>query len=227
MVTKVYIIRHAEALGNIDETFQGRIDKPVTEKGHKQLEALSERFKDIHIDVIYSSPLIRTRETADAVNKYHGLEIIYDEGLIEIDGGVWEGVKWAEIPEKYPLEYRLWTKEMHNYRIQDGECMTDVYERIRKTIDRIVSENAGKTIAIVSHGCAIRNYLCYAGGFGIEGLQDMGWADNTAVSYVEYNGNVPELIYKYDASHLPEELMTLRTSKWCRDENGKPCEMKE
>lgn len=53
MVTKVYIVRHAEAIGNINETFQGRTDENVTEKGYKQLEALSDRFRDIHIDVLY------------------------------------------------------------------------------------------------------------------------------------------------------------------------------
>ena len=107
MVTRVYLIRHAEAMGNINETFQGRTDENITEKGYKQLAELSKRFKEISIDKIYSSPLIRTRETAKAVNKHHGIDIIYDERLIEINGGVWEGKSWADLPTLYPVEFNL------------------------------------------------------------------------------------------------------------------------
>ena len=82
MITKVYLVRHAEAAGNVAKTFQGHTDCEVTEKGHKQLACLAERFKDVHLDIIYSSPLLRTRQTAAAVNKYHGLDVHINQGLI-------------------------------------------------------------------------------------------------------------------------------------------------
>ena len=106
-MTRIYLVRHAEAMGNVQEFFQGRTDCEVSEKGKKQLELLAERFKDIPIEAIYSSPLKRTIDTAEAVNKYHGLPIIRDEGLIEVDGGVWEGKPWADLPKLYPVEYDL------------------------------------------------------------------------------------------------------------------------
>lgn len=221
MVTKVYLIRHAEAMGNINETFQGRTDENVTEKGYKQLAELSKRFKDISLDVIYSSPLVRAKETAKAVDKYHGIDVSYDEGLIEINGGVWEGKKWADLPTLYPVEFNLWTYKMHEFYIENGETMAEVSERMQKTIGEIVSQNLGKSIAIVSHGCAIRTYLCYASGNTLDKLHDVGWSDNTSVSLIEYGADLtPNLVYKNNSDHLPYELSTLAFSNWCKSENG-------
>ncbi len=222
MKTKVYLVRHAEAMGNVNEFFQGRTDCEISPKGKKQLDCLAERFRDIHFDVLYSSPLSRTRETAAAVNRYHGLDIIYDPQLIEINGGEWEGKKWADIPVLYPEEYHLWTEDMANFRTEKGEAMTEVFDRMKKAVDNIVRSNVGKTVTVVSHGCALRNYLCYAAGDPITKLADVGWSDNTAVSLIEYDDSFrPTVIFKNDASHLTPELSTLAHSKWCRyDDKG-------
>lgn len=219
LVTKVYLVRHAEAMGNILEVFQGHTDKPLTDKGRKQLECLSERFRDINFDVLYSSPLERTMDTARAVDKYHNHEIIQDSELIEINGGVWEGKKWADIPKLYPAEYDLWVNKMHDFHVENGETMVQVYERMKNAVNKIVKANIGKTIVIVSHGCAIRNYLCYASGKGVEVINDMGWADNTAVSLVQYDDDLnPSIIFKNNSDHLTDELSTLKGSKWCKPE---------
>lgn len=216
-MVKAYLVRHAEAQGNVREFFQGHIDTEVSEKGRKQLECLAEHFKNIDFDRIYSSPLKRTVSTAEAVNRYHGKEIIYDSGLVEINGGVWEGVKWADLPVKFPAEYDLWVNRMYDFSVENGEKMTDVFERMKKTVGRIVRENEGKTIVIVSHGCALRNYLCYANGDDITHLKDVGWSDNTAVSLVEYDENFnPHIIFKNSSDHLDDGLSTLAHSNWCK-----------
>lgn len=215
-MVKVYFVRHAEAEGNVKEFFQGRINTEVSEKGRRQLECLAERFREISFDEIYSSPLKRTVSTAEAINRYHHKEIHFDDGLMEINGGVWEGVAWADLPEKYPVEYDQWVNRMWEFSPENGEKMTEVFERMKKTVDRIVRENEGKTIVIVSHGCALRNYLCYANGDDITHLKDVGWSDNTAVSYAEYDENfVPRIIFKNNADHLTGDLSTLAASKWC------------
>lgn len=213
-MTKIYLVRHAEALGNVREFFQGRTDCEVSERGEKQLECLAEHFKNIPIEAIYSSPLKRSLSTAAAVNKYHNLAIQKDEGLIEINGGVWEGKPWADLPKLYPVEYGLWKNRMEDFYIEDGEKMTEVFDRMKSAMDRIAAENEGKTIAVVSHGCALRNFLCYAMGKPISALKDVGWSDNTAVSLVEYESGVPKIIFKNNNEHLPDELSTLSRSRW-------------
>lgn len=217
MVTTVYFIRHAEAMGNVQEFFQGRTDCEVSPKGFTQLKCLAERFMDIPLEKIYSSPLIRTLETALAINKYHNIEIIKDERIIELDGGVWEGLKWADLPNLYPFEYEMWQNRLHEFYIKDGESMIHIFERMKLAITDIVSKNIGRTIAIVSHGCALRNYFCYANGDSIDKLNDVGWSDNTAVSLIEYDDTLQaKIIYKNNSSHLSAEMSTLAFSDWCK-----------
>ena len=110
---------------------------------------------------------------------------------------------------------------MHEFHITDGESMTEVFERMKNTVAEIVGQNIGRKIVIVSHGCAIRNYLCYANGDGIEGIDKVGWADNTAVSMIEYDEELnPSVIYKNNAEHLSNELSTLAHSAWCKYDDG-------
>lgn len=216
-MTRIYFVRHAEAEGNVKEFFQGRINCDISEKGAVQLEYLAKRFATIDYDAIYSSPLGRAIATANAVNSRLQLPIIVREGLIEINGGVWEGKLWTEIEKEYPTEHNLWKNDMKRFAIKDGESMTEVYERMKTAVTDIVRENQGKTVVVVSHGCALRNYLAYAEFDSMDRLGDVGWSDNTAVSLIEYDNNfTPKLIFKNDSSHLPPEASTLAFSRWSK-----------
>ncbi len=212
--TTVYLVRHAEAQGNTLRIFQGHTDAPISDKGYQQLALLRERFHDIPLDAVYASPLERTRETAKAVNYYHNLPIHYDAGLKEINGGLFEGRRWEDLPTLFPEAYGLWENDFSRFEVEKGESMRQVYDRMRRTVDGIVQKEAGKTIAIVSHGCAIRNFLCYAQGLPLERIADVGWCDNTAVSKLVYKDGGYRVEYINDASHLPHELSTVRHQRW-------------
>ena len=218
-MVRIYLVRHAEAEGNVKEFFQGRINTEISEKGRLQLECLAERFKDIPIEAVYSSPLRRAVSTAEAVNRYHGLDIITDDEIMEINGGDWEGVKWSELPKKFPEEYHLWKTEINHFTAPNGESTKQVYDRMKAAMKRIAAANMGKTIAVVSHGMAIKAYLNCADGREWENYADPGWADNTAVSLIEYSDElIPRIIFKNDSTHLTEGLSTLAVSKWCADD---------
>ena len=220
MVTTLYLVRHAEAEGNVREFFQGNTDTALTEKGRRQLDCLAERFRGIPLDAVYTSPFQRALQTAEAVNRHHGLPLHQEFALREINGGDWEGRTWAEIPLLYPEQYALWTQKLWAFCAPQGEAMPDVYRRMQETLTQIAQASAGKTVAVVSHGCALRNFLAFAESGCIEGLPEVGWSDNTAVSLVEYDGDTGKwsLRFKNDASHLPPELSTLRNSAWNRYE---------
>ena len=66
-MTKIYVVRHAEADGNIYRRVHGHYDGYVTQNGYRQIEALRKRFSDIHVDHVYSSDLFRTSKTAEAI----------------------------------------------------------------------------------------------------------------------------------------------------------------
>ena len=135
--------------------------------------------------------------------------------LREINGGEWEGRAWAELPLAFPESYEKWTKHMADFTAPYGDSMCDVWKRMTEALARIERENRGKTVAVVSHGCALRNFLCFVEFGDAERLGDVGWADNTAVSCVQYDTEKGwSLVFKNDSSHLPEALSTLRTSHW-------------
>ena len=103
MVTKIYLIRHCQSMGNVQHRFQGRFDAEVSPDGAKQLELLGLRFRNQPIDAIYTSPLQRARATAEAIARYHPeLEVKEEPGLIEIDCGDMENLLLAEVAERFP-----------------------------------------------------------------------------------------------------------------------------
>lgn len=222
MVTTIYLVRHAEAEGNLCEFFQGNIDTAMTEKGEQQLTHLAERFRTISLDAVYTSPFRRAVLTAEAVNRWHNLPLCPEYDLREINGGEWEGRRWTDLPTAFPVEYEAWTQHMEDFCAPGGEEMSHVYRRMTETLARIEREHRGKTIAVVSHGCALRNFLCAVEFDDITRLLDVGWADNTAVSCVQYAPETGwQLVFKNDSGHLPPECSTLRGSKWCRYETAK------
>lgn len=220
MKTTIILVRHCEAQGNHERIFQGATDCDITERGERQLEALSERFRTIEFDVLYSSPLRRARRTAEAVNLYHGLPVQIEPGLREINAGHWEGKRWADFPALYPDEARAWNLAPWDFAPKGGETMRQVYERISATVRSIAQKERGRRVAAVSHGCAIRNLLCYAHGWPIERLNEIEWCDNTAVSVLEFDEDgAISIPMENDVSHLTQELSTFARQEWWKKEN--------
>ena len=99
--TTLYLVRHCEAEGNWRRTFQGHTDSEVSDKGRRQLEKLAQRFAPIHLDAVYSSPLKRAVATAQAIDRAAGLPIQLEPDVIEINGGRFEGVPFADLPRLF------------------------------------------------------------------------------------------------------------------------------
>lgn len=215
MKTTVIVIRHCEAEGNIKGFFQGHTNGQISERGAIQLELLSERFRNVSIDAIYSSPLYRAMATANAINEGRGLPIITDNRLIEINGGDMEGMLWSEFHSKYPEQAPIWETNPWLFQAPNGESMRQVYQRISSAILDIAIANCGKTVAVASHGCAIRNLLCWAKGLPIERLNKIKWCDNTSVNILEFDEKfTPCLVCENDSSHLKKGMYIEHEKYW-------------
>lgn len=214
-MTRIILIRHAEAEGNIRRIFQGHIDGDVSENGLRQLECLAERCRLYHFDAVYSSPLMRARKTAEAANRYHGLPIETMDALMEINAGHWEGRAFADLPELFPEEFRLWEENPGAFAVEGGESMREVYDRTWNAIGRIVAAHPDETVCVVSHGCAIRNLLCRSYGKALSQLNTVNWCDNTAVSIIDYTPDMrSRVVLANDSSHLGASLSTLLKQDW-------------
>lgn len=217
MKTRIIMVRHAEAEGNVSRVFHGWTDSDITEKGHKQAREVARRLKNEKIDVLYSSSLKRTVRTAEYIAEVKGLPIKKTDELKEINGGEWEGVGWAELARRYPKEHYTWENRMHDHVMPGGESMEEFEARLVREFERILKENEGKNICIVTHGTAIKALLCHFHGCGLEEMHCMPWVDNTAVTIMEYENGRFNVICEGDDSHLTKELSTIRNQSWYDD----------
>ncbi len=206
MVTTVYIVRHCQSTGNLGGRFQGRFDAPVSPQGEQQLDLLSLRFRNIHIDAVYSSPLTRAYRTAEAINRFHGLPIQADEGLSEIDVGEMENLLLGEIAVKFPVAAKAWDEAPDQCQFPGGESMDQVYDRVNAAFDRIIEKERGKTVAVATHGGAIRTLYARVVSGSLAGIRESTVFGNTGVSVLKEENGVLRWEMVNDMSHLPEEL---------------------
>ena len=221
-MTTVYLIRHAEAEGNVYRRCHGQYDSLLTPRAYQQLPHLAKRFENVPLDAVYASDLFRARTTAKAVAQPHGLNVEIRPVLREIDMGDWEDIPWAELPRIWPGEYAVWRARPWDAVPPHGESVMQAGRRMLDGVRRLVAEREGQQIAVVTHGSAIRGALTIAHGFAPEQMGEIGWGDNTCVAKFEFDGpDQIDVVYENDASHLPQELSTFASIGWT-DNKGVP-----
>lgn len=221
-MTDIYFVRHAESFGNLTRRVYGHFDGLVTPKGYLQIKALSERFEGIKIDKVYSSDLTRTCETAKAIYEPKKLELIKEPAFREIGFGVWEDRPWGELVSEYSEAYDAWCTHPLDFSVPGSETYHDVYKRAKAALDRIVSENDGKSIAIVSHGATIR-MLMYGmkNDDDITGIEGSDWGDNTCISHFRAEDGKYTEVFKNDNNHLRTLPGFADGMSWVREGGGK------
>ena len=213
-MTRVYLIRHAEAEGNIYRRAQGQYDGAVSAKGLRQIAALAERFRGERIDALYSSDLSRTRATAGAITKYHDIPLRLDRRLREIDLGPWEDVPFGDLLYRDPVRMHAFNDDPGAWRVDGAETFSEVTKRIRGAVEGLAARHDGQTIVCVSHGMAIRSLLADIEGVPSKEMHRVPHGDNTAVSLLEAQGSALRVVYMNDTSHLPPELSTFARQSW-------------
>ncbi len=158
-----YIFRHGETDWNKEKRIQGHTDTILNENGRQQANDLILKFKNIKLDAIYSSDLIRAQETAKALTEKYQIPLFLNRDLREMSYGDAEGMQISELKEKFGED--LWNK-IHSFNsannhvcFPNGETRHQARVRIRSVIERIIEETSFKTIGISTHGGALRNLL--------------------------------------------------------------------
>ncbi len=211
-LTKIYFVRHCEATGNLNRIFQGSINTDITDLGEKQLKKLTERFNNIPLDKIYTSPLTRAQKTAFAIKGSRDIEIEVLNGIVELDGGVIEGKPINVSFEEHPDLKDAWFNHPEDFEPENGEKMRDAYNRIEKTFFELVEKHRGETIACASHGGIIRCLECLILYNDISRLKELPFFGNTAIGLFEIDDdNNVEIKFSNDFSHLTKDLFRLES----------------
>ncbi len=153
-VLKLILVRHGETKANAHGIYSGWTNYDLTSKGEAQIKKVAELLKDEDIDIIYSSPLQRALTTAKAIAERLNKEIVTNEKMKEFNFGIFEGKTNKEISTQFKKEYENWTSDYINYRIPQGECLKDLYDRVNEFINDLKSSD--KTYLIVTHGGIIQ-----------------------------------------------------------------------
>ena len=219
-MTRIYLIRHAEAEGNLYRRGQGQYDSLITDRGRLQIQALAERFRDVAVDAVYASDLYRARLTASAIYLTHGLPLRAEPGLREVRMGEWEDKPWGLVAREARQQLTYFNSNDPRWTVPGGETFLELRERLVATLTRLAQQHDGETIAVVSHGMALRNCMAAIQGLAIEEGTKVPHCDNTGVSLVEYENGRWNIVYQNDNSHLTAELSTFAGQKWWKDSSG-------
>ena len=212
-MTEIYLVRHSESEANVLRSFAGRTDVDISIKGKKQLECLSEAFKNIKLDRVYTSSLIRAYKTAEAVNKYSGAEMTVDDRFIEMDMGDLDGKPVDNMTDEQKYN---WNNQIHLFKATNSETMYDVYERAQKALKMAAELNDGRVIAIATHGGVIRTLLAYLKGVAIDKLNTVDWCDNTGINHIYYDNGKFILDYENNTDHLNPDAKATPISSWAK-----------
>ena len=201
--TKIYIIRHGNSLSNVDKTFTGHIDSPLSELGKLQAEKVcSFVLSNLKVDKIYSSDLSRAFNTVLPLAKKLGMDIVTDKGLREIYGGKWEGELFADLPTKYPQDFLVWQTAPWNAKCTDGESYVEANDRFVDCLSKIANDNSNKNIVVATHGGILRSFQCCAMGLSLDKMGKISYVVNASVSEVEYEDGVFKWIKCFDTDYL-------------------------
>ena len=150
--TRILAIRHGETAWNVEGRIQGQLDVPLNDMGRWQVHRLALALAGEDVAAIYASDLLRAMETAQAVARGCGRPVVTDPGLRERGFGIFEGLSYAEINQRWPEQAERWRRRDPTFGAPDGETLNRFYERSIATAARLAALHPGQTIALVSHG---------------------------------------------------------------------------
>ncbi|MBD3304152.1 hypothetical protein GF343_03335 [Candidatus Woesearchaeota archaeon] len=161
---KIYLIRHGETTGDIEDRYGGDYEDHLTEKGKQQSKELSQKLKGKGIEIVYHSPRIRATETANIIAQALGLDKEIVQDLRERNAyGILTGLTKKEALEKYPAEIAELKRDKKRHKVKNSEDYDHFKERVTKALDEVTKNEKYSTIAIITHGgpisCIVREIL--------------------------------------------------------------------
>ena len=217
MVTRLFLVRHGATLLSAEDRFAGSTDVDLSTEGREQVRRLAQRLADDRVRAVYASPLRRTVDTATILGAPHGLEPVRRDGLREISHGRWEGLRRAEVEERFPEEYAAWEEDPFTFAPEGGECGLNVMARALPVIRQIVVAHAGENVIVVSHKATLRLVISSLLGFDARGYRDRLDQSPACLNAIDFKDPVrARLMLFNDVSHYADHpgRPRLHLSKW-------------
>ena len=201
--TTLLLIRHGESAAAVDgisfPLVGGYSDPELAPQGHRHAAAVAERLGNARITAVYVTPLQRTAQTAAPLAARLGVDPHVEDGLREVYMGEWEGhVLRRYVAQRHPVALRMRSEQRWDV-VPGAESMTNLHERLRAGLGRIVAAHPGECVAVVSHGGVIATLLSLASGaepFAFEAVA------NGSISELVISGPIWTVQRFNDTAHL-------------------------
>jgi len=211
---KLILVRHGETDWNRTRRIQGISDLEMNDTGKKQAEALAQALRDMIVDAIYTSPLKRARDTANAIGRYHPVEIVTLLGLRELDAGEVDGLTYKEMAVQFGDFLEKWMTDCTSVRPPGGITLPELQEKVWAAIEEIIErqrprENKRKkeeegVVLAVTHFFPILSIICRAIGLDLSECRRLR-LDLASMCTLDFSPSRTVLVSFNDTCHLREE----------------------
>jgi len=202
-MTRLILVRHGQSTWNAQGRIQGWADPPLDDTGQEQARRLARRLaaEEQDISALYSSPLLRARQTAEAIGLALGLTVQTDDRLKENDVGLLAGLTGDEVERQFP-EWIAARRANVEWMVPPGGEDRDTFlERAVAVMGDIVTHHPDQSVAVVSHGGTLGVYLAHLLEMPIHRTLPFQF-DNTSLSIVKVGERRVRLYKLNDTSHL-------------------------
>lgn len=183
---QLLLIRHGRTGWNEEPRVMGARPIPLNEAGLAQARHLRNWLAQIELQAIYTSPILRARQTAEIIAEGRSTLKIFDEpGVAEVDYGDWVGLPFSEVAEKYEKDYQMYLKQPSQMRVPGGEAVLAMQKRSVAAIEKIKKKHAAARAAVVSHADVLKAIIVHYLGIPLDGLQRIG-CDNGSLSLFHF-----------------------------------------
>ncbi len=199
---RMILERHGQSEGNLNSAFLGHTDLPLTELGLRQAKCTAQYLRNVDIDVMYSSDLLRAYQTGQALAVLKGMELIPDKELREIYAGEWEGLRFGDIATRYESDFKIWLDDIGSAVCTGGESVAQLNKRICNEIFRIAASYPGKTVFISTHATPIRLLKMHANGATLDRMREFMWVPNASVTVIGVGDGRMRIVEDTYSEHL-------------------------
>ncbi|MGC8787600.1 MAG: histidine phosphatase family protein [Anaerolineae bacterium] len=205
-MTRIILVRHGQTAWNQTERIRGQVDIPLDEVGLAQAEATATRVADEwEPAAIYSSPLLRAVQTAQAIARKCNLDVQIVEGMNDMNFGQWQGVPYDEVERRWPELVHAWLRAPHTVTFPDGENLAIVRQRAMAALNQLIERHPNDEIVIVAHTVVNRVLLCAVLGLENSEYWRIG-QDTCAINVIEWRKGKFFIHSLNDTCHLRQKV---------------------
>jgi 2,3-bisphosphoglycerate-dependent phosphoglycerate mutase len=200
-ITRLCLVRHGETEWNAEGRVQGQTDIPLSPFGLAQAHAAAEALCGHDFSAIYSSDLMRVRQTAEPSVRRLALPLRLEPGLRERHYGIFERLLYTEVRSRYPEHYARFHSKDPDYDFETGESLRAFYDRALGAVRSIVERHLGEQVLVFTHGGVLDMVYRHARSLGISAARDYG-IPNCGVNWLEISPHGWEVQCWADVGHL-------------------------